>query len=275
MVKLGRWLTVVWVLLGGLGVGLAQKDVEDALKTAVVGKALVVRGFPGERELKFAWVQGKMQQEGQGKTGAGFRMMAVFKASGVKLKNGKSVEFNGVRGVLIRDAAGSLAASGAFEAMKIKVNLTGAIDGADVQALVDGIFYRAGEDAVADVPVEFAGMVPVRMGPRQASGPMIYRNGAWEKLLQGSGLKAPRVLKQLPPEFSQEAQRQKVSAKVVMVFHVNEKGQVQDVWVTTSAGMGLDEKAVEAVLRYVLQPSTYQGVAVGTVLSVETMFDIY
>jgi len=88
----------------------------------------------------------------------------------------------------------------------------------------------------------------------------------------GNGTTAPTVLTRVDPEYSEEARTAKYSGSVQLSIVVGTEGKAQDVKVTKSLGMGLDEKAVEAVQKWVFKPGTYQGVPVNVRALVEINF---
>jgi protein TonB len=91
----------------------------------------------------------------------------------------------------------------------------------------------------------------------------------------GGGVRAPVVLSRVDPEFSEEARRQKFSGNVLVGLIVDEQGNPSHVRVLRGAGLGLDEKAVEAVRQYRFRPATKDGRPVKVELSVEVWFEIY
>ena len=91
----------------------------------------------------------------------------------------------------------------------------------------------------------------------------------------GGDVSPPLVLKQAEPEFSEEARRKKVNGNVLVHLIVDEKGLPQDVKVVRGLGMGLDEKAMEAVKQYRFKPAMRGGVPVKVEMNVAVNFQIY
>jgi TonB family protein len=91
----------------------------------------------------------------------------------------------------------------------------------------------------------------------------------------GGGVLAPQVIYSVDPEFSDEARRAKYQGICVVELVVDAQGNPQRVRVIRLLGMGLDEKAVEAVRQYKFKPAQYQGKAVPVDISVEVNFRIY
>jgi periplasmic protein TonB len=90
----------------------------------------------------------------------------------------------------------------------------------------------------------------------------------------GGGISAPKVLFQPEPEFSEEARRAKVSGNVEVYLWVDEHGNPSHVRVVRGIGMGLDEKAVEAVRQYRFKPAMENGRPVTVEMYVDVVFQI-
>ena len=93
----------------------------------------------------------------------------------------------------------------------------------------------------------------------------------------GDGVSPPRAIFQPEAEFSDEARRAKYEGTVVVTLIVDANGNPQNVHVTRTLGMGLDEKAVEAVRKYKFKPAMDQrsGKPVPVMVSVEVRFRLY
>jgi protein TonB len=91
----------------------------------------------------------------------------------------------------------------------------------------------------------------------------------------GGGVSAPVVLSAVDPEYSDEARRSKYTGIVVVALVVDPSGMPQRVHVVRHLGMGLDEKAIEAVRQYRFKPAEYQGRPVPVEVNIEVNFQIY
>ena len=103
-----------------------------------------------------------------------------------------------------------------------------------------------------------------RLPPDRAQEPSIP---AWPR---ASGL--PAVLFRVDPAYSEEARKAKYSGTVVLSVEVDAAGQVTDTKVIKSLGMGLDEKAMEAVRQWRFRPGMKDGKPVTVVSQVEVSF---
>jgi TonB family protein len=84
----------------------------------------------------------------------------------------------------------------------------------------------------------------------------------------------PIVISSVPPQFSEEAKHAKYSGHVLVYLFVDKEGNPTHVRVVKSEGMGLDEKAVEAVRQYKFKPATFMGQPVTVDLYVDVNFQI-
>jgi protein TonB len=91
----------------------------------------------------------------------------------------------------------------------------------------------------------------------------------------GGGVSAPIVIYQVDPEFSEEARKAKFMGVVTVNLWVDQKGMPQNVHVVRGVGMGLDEKAVEAVKQYKFKPAMEGGKPVLVELNIEVNFQIF
>ena len=86
----------------------------------------------------------------------------------------------------------------------------------------------------------------------------------------GGGVSAPRVIHSVEPQFTPEARQADYQGVVAIQLIVDLQGNPQDIRVVRHLGMGLDERAIEAVKQYRFSPAMYQGHAV----SVQMMIDV-
>jgi len=91
----------------------------------------------------------------------------------------------------------------------------------------------------------------------------------------GKGVTAPHAVYDPDPEYSDEARRAKYQGNVVLSVIVDPTGHVRDVRVARSLGMGLDEKAIEAVQKWKFAPGMKDGHPVSVQVSVEVNFRLY
>lgn len=91
----------------------------------------------------------------------------------------------------------------------------------------------------------------------------------------GGGVSAPVILFQPEPEFSEEARKAKVAGNVLVYLQVDTNGHPTHVRVLRGIGLGLDEKAMEAVRQYRFKPAMENGHPVQVEMNVEVNFTIF
>jgi protein TonB len=75
----------------------------------------------------------------------------------------------------------------------------------------------------------------------------------------GGDISIPKAFYAPDPEFSDEARRAKYQGEVTIQLIVDAQGNPQNPRVVQALGMGLDEKAIEAVMRYKFKPALKGG----------------
>lgn len=92
----------------------------------------------------------------------------------------------------------------------------------------------------------------------------------------GGGITAPVALNNVEAEFSDEARRAKYQGVCLISLIVDAQGNPQNPRVVRALGMGLDDKAIEAVRKYRFKPAHKQdGTPVPVMITVEVNFRLY
>lgn len=91
----------------------------------------------------------------------------------------------------------------------------------------------------------------------------------------GGGVSAPQLIHSVEPEFTPEARQANYGGSVAIQLIVDAQGNPQDVHVTRRLGMGLEQKAIEAVRQYRFKPAMYQGHPVAVEMVVEVEFHLH
>jgi len=113
------------------------------------------------------------------------------------------------------------------------------------------------------------GGVGASEGPGVGAGPQgIYPAGRMR-------VTVPEAIYSPEPSFSEEARKVKAQGIVLLVIVVGKDGRPYDIHVRQSLGLGLDEKAIEAVRRWRFRPATLDGLPVATEIAVEVAFHLY
>lgn len=91
----------------------------------------------------------------------------------------------------------------------------------------------------------------------------------------GGGVSAPKPIFTPDPEYSEEARKAKYQGVVVLWLVIGSDGHPREIRVARPLGMGLDEKAVEAVRTWRFEPARKDGQPVAVVMNVEVTFRLY
>jgi protein TonB len=91
----------------------------------------------------------------------------------------------------------------------------------------------------------------------------------------GGGVSAPRAIFAPDPQYSDEARKAKYQGTVILWVIVGADGRPRDVKVARTLGMGLDEKAIEAVRMWKFAPAMKGETPVAVQINVEVNFRLY
>jgi protein TonB len=91
----------------------------------------------------------------------------------------------------------------------------------------------------------------------------------------GGGVSAPQLLRSVQPEFTEDARRQNYQGSVSIKLIVDSQGNPQDLRLVSHLGMGLDEKAIDAVRQYKFRPAMYQGHPVSVQIVIDVDFHLH
>lgn len=107
------------------------------------------------------------------------------------------------------------------------------------------------------------------VGPGRGGG---YGGGVFHV---GGGVSAPKPIYDPDPDYSEEARKAHWQGTVLLWVVVGPDGKVHDVKVSRTLGLGLDEKAVEAVRTWKFDPARKNGQAVAVEMTIEVNFHMY
>src|ERR1035437_1618786 len=88
----------------------------------------------------------------------------------------------------------------------------------------------------------------------------------------GGGVTAPVLLFKKEPEYSEEARKAKYQGTVMLYIEVDPSGKAVNMRVQHSLGLGLDEKAIEAVRQWKFKPGYKDGKPVTVAATIEVNF---
>ena len=90
----------------------------------------------------------------------------------------------------------------------------------------------------------------------------------------GSGITPPGLLREVKPEYTDDARRRSVEGDVVLEIVVRRDGGVGSVKVLQGLGAGLDQRAVDAVRQWRFSPARRYGTPVDVVVEVAVEFKL-
>ncbi len=88
----------------------------------------------------------------------------------------------------------------------------------------------------------------------------------------GGGVSPPAIIFKVEPEYSEEARKAKFQGTVLLFVVVDEKGNPRDIKIIRPLGLGLDQKAVEAVEKWKFSPGKKDGKPVPVQAQIEVNF---
>ena len=111
--------------------------------------------------------------------------------------------------------------------------------------------------------------------PRLPRRPAAEPGGEPPKVFRiGSGVTSPRLLYKVAPEYSEKARKAKYQGTVMLTVEVWEDGVAHNIRILRSLGLGLDEKAVEAVRQWKFAPGRKDGKPVRVAAQIQVSFRI-
>ncbi|MEO6213513.1 MAG: energy transducer TonB [Vicinamibacterales bacterium] len=90
----------------------------------------------------------------------------------------------------------------------------------------------------------------------------------------GSGIAAPTILREVKPEYTDDARKRGIEGDVVMEIVVRSDGTVGEVKVLQGLGGGLDRRAIDAVRQWRFSPAKRFGTPVDVMVEVAVEFKL-
>ncbi len=116
--------------------------------------------------------------------------------------------------------------------------------------------------SIAMLAVAFAQALP--SAPQSPLPEGVYR--------VGHGVTAPQVTQKVDPDYSEEARLARLQGAAVLNLVVDEHGVARNIRLIRTLGLGLDEKAIDAVSKWQFQPGAKDGEPVAVMVTVEMNF---
>ena len=115
----------------------------------------------------------------------------------------------------------------------------------------------------------------IGVGTGHGVGPGVGGGYGGGPLKVGGGVSAPRPIDTPDPEYSEEARKAKYQGVVLLWLIVDQNGNPKQIKVERPLGMGLDQKAIEAVRKWKFAPAEKDGRPVAVQINVEVNFKLY
>lgn len=142
------------------------------------------------------------------------------------------------------------------------INVASTNYGDPLSKLGVGLYGKNGGDGIGDSPYGGRGIGPNKDGLPGLSGQI------------GGPIKPAQVIHQVDPEFSEDARKAKYQGVVVLMIEVGIDGRAHNPKVVEHAGLGLDEKAIEAVSQWRFRPAQRGGQPIASTARVEVYFHL-
>jgi TonB family protein len=264
-------LFLLAVATGAFGQAVAPQEVEDALTTELKDKILTLRAFYPDERLRFV-ADGRYLGES---TPRSWTLWANIAVASVAVKR-ESLVLQGERIFAVPVNKGH-EFQNVRSKKKVKVQIDFAGEPITVQSAHSAlakIFLSKNERLSSFVPLEWQQMV------RQAEEPQTLHSsvspaGQQQALKVGTGITPPRVVFSPDPFYEEEARRVGYQGTVVLWIVLDERGKISDLRIARPLGMGLDERAIEAVRRWRFEPAKKDGVPVRIQLNIEVNFHLW
>ncbi|MGD1095416.1 MAG: energy transducer TonB [Bryobacteraceae bacterium] len=88
----------------------------------------------------------------------------------------------------------------------------------------------------------------------------------------GNGVAPPRVLQKVEPKYTDEARAAGLRGTVAISCEIGTDGVARNFRILRVLGLGLDEKAIDAVSQWQFQPGTKDGQPVAVLATIEVNF---
>ncbi len=110
------------------------------------------------------------------------------------------------------------------------------------------------------------------LGPGQGPG---FDGGSGSNVFDpGHGVTTPRAIYSPDPAYSEEARKAKFQGTVGLSAVIGVDGRPRDLWISRSAGLGLDENSLETVRTWRFEPGTKNGKPVPVRMYIEVNFHL-
>ena len=122
--------------------------------------------------------------------------------------------------------------------------------------------------------MEATGTVRFSRGSEDTQGTNIPAGLPEKTYVNGEGVSKPKALKTVDPDYPEALRASKIQGRVLLGIVVDEAGRVGNAEVLKSLDPLLDQKAIESVMRWKLDPARKDGNPVRFKATVEINFKL-
>lgn len=120
-----------------------------------------------------------------------------------------------------------------------------------------------------------AGGIGGNVGGGVGRGPGWGGGCCGDSYVVGNGVSMPRAIYAPEPEFSEEARIKKFQGEVTLLVTIGTDGRARNLTVVRSLGMGLDQKAMDAVRTWRFDPARKDGRPVAVQMNIIVNFHLF
>ncbi len=165
----------------------------------------------------------------------------------------------------VRQQQGDIATADALFENALKIAKANSPDAATVMHVYAQFLRQDGRGDAADQFDQQAVAIEKNDQPRHSVvASNVYKIGG--DVLQ------PRLVRKVEPEYTQEARTAKLQGTVQLLVTIREDGSPTDFQVTQGLGLGLDQKAIDAVRQWQFKPGTKEGIPVPVIATIQVNF---
>jgi TonB family protein len=143
-------------------------------------------------------------------------------------------------------------------------------DEKDVSSAIHAVFLLSTESMMEIVPAYWRAYFA-----KQEGIPAAQVKGTVTAFRPGGGISPPHAISSPDPGYSDEARKARYMGTVVTSLVVDAAGMPTDVQIVRPLGLGLDEKAVDAINRWKFKPAEKDGEPVAAAIHIEVNFHLY
>lgn len=253
------------LLLASVPVSLAQSTVE-AIRVRLTNKPLYLRGFWGSKDLHFN-ADGKLIGDSKpiSFTLSGFELKKVDLEQGKLVIKGQRVGLdlsNNQRKLVPLD-------------MPLRIDVDTPSTGDYNQAL-DAIFATSLAELVPTLPSYWQNYaVKHFLPPTKGEPPSQPQKEETQPFKIDSSIKPPRLIHSVAPKVPEWARGARSTGDSVIHLWVMADGTPSHLSIAQPVGIGLDEDAMAAVMKYRFAPATKDGKPVTVELNIQFNFDFF